>query len=736
MGASRAVGRDRYRAFVSALAYPLGEKAAMLVAETLMRHNLLRAILGRPAAHALPSDSSPGEAVSRLRDDMMHISVFMCWTADPVGQLLAFGIAFVTLARIDIRITLFGFLPLVITLAFVNLLNNRIRRYRKANQESIGQVTGLLGELFGAVQAVKVAGAEQHVVAHLERVNEQRRAAALRDQLLTNLINAFSFGAANIATGVLLILAAQSLQSGQFTVGDFALFASYLGWMAFVMGMVGGYVTRYHQVGVSLRRAIELLQGAADEVLTNHDRDVRMRGALPTVAAPARSEQTALQTLAASGLTYRYPDSEHGVAAVNLRIERGQFVVITGRIGSGKSTLLRALLGLLTPQAGEVRWNDKRIDDLAGFMAPPQVAYTPQVPRLFSETLRDNLLMGLGAAAPGDGISLQAALYQAVLDRDIPRLDDGLETMVGPRGVRLSGGQMQRAAAARTFVRQPELLVFDDVSSALDVETERLMWERLDQRAQVTGARVQPGTLAETATCSQSAVTCLVVSHRRAALQRADWIIVLKEGRVEAQGRLDALLASSAELRDLWQLETKQLEDERPAAKDVSTGHAPSHGSRQPCNMQKILHERQTNLAGCQLCFAQAIRNFNLRRRPQPTASGHYRFRCCLAWVMLQHRRSPRCLPSRLIQMESDTIVAEKLAATLRATSPASFQNGDTSWSLWHGSPQLYLRVWPGGWARHLWPVHAVRRNAGSYGGQHSPRHTSGWLNFGSSWQG
>lgn len=519
----------------TALAYPLGEKASMLVADALMRHNLLRSMLQRPGANALPPDSSPGEAVSRLRDDLDHISVFLVWTADPLGQLLAVAIAFTTLARIDLGTTLLSFLPLAVILAAVNLLNARIRRYRKASQESIGQVTGLLGELFGAVQAVKVAGAERHVVAHLQRVNEARRAAALRDQLLTNLINALSFGATNVATGVLLILAARSLQTGRLGVGDFALFASYLSWMAVVMGMVGGYVARYQQVGVSLRRAVELLQGAPTELLVRHDGDVRMRGPLPSLPAPAAPAEAPLRSLEVAGLTYRYPGGANGVEAVDLRVERGEFVVITGRIGSGKSTLLRALLGLLPPAAGEVRWNGRRPAELASFMVPPRVAYTPQVPRLFSETLRDNLLMGLGADGAEEDELLGGALHQAVLDHDLPRLERGLETVVGPRGVRLSGGQLQRAAAARMFVRRPELLVFDDLSSALDVETERLLWERL---------AAEPG-----------AQTVLAVSHRRAALLRADRIIVLKGGRVESEGRLDALLASSAELRELWHAE-------------------------------------------------------------------------------------------------------------------------------------------------------------------------------------
>lgn len=489
----------RWTGFVSAVVQWHGAWVGWL---TIPRVNMLSALAtgSGPAAGRLPASS--GEAVSRFRDDTQDVGLVLDVWLDVSASIISSLIALVVIASIDVVAAVSVAVPIGLALLVSTWLGPSLRRWRRAAREATAAVTSFIGDTFGSVLAVKAGGAERAVDEAFTRLNHRRATVARRDAIGSELVRSLGYGTGEVTVGIVLLLVASSFRRGELSVGDVALFASYVVNVIAGLPKWAGRLGAFHrQADVSVDRLGQLMGG--DRRAPVQPTRTYLRHGPP---APVRDDHRPdpLHQLDIRGLTVRHPSSGRGVTDVDLTVRAGELVVVTGVVGAGKSSLLRGLLGLVTPEAGEVRWNGHVVADPSTFLVPPRVAYLPQVPRLFSETLAETVLLGL----PAD--ELEQALWLACLEEDLARMPDGQDTLIGPRGLRLSGGQVQRTAAARALVRRPDLLIVDDLSSALDVETEIRLWDRL----RTAGTR-----------------TALLVSHRPHVLDLADRVIVLDDGR-------------------------------------------------------------------------------------------------------------------------------------------------------------------------------------------------------------
>jgi ATP-binding cassette subfamily B protein len=475
--------------------------------QTFLRANMLVAQLASGGPEAGQPVGSAGEAITHFRDDVEDVTMFIDGLIDVSAGLVFTVFAAAVLGSIDAGAAAILIVPLAGVAVATRTLDNRIKRYRATDRAAAASVSGFLGDVMSAATTVKVNGAADAALGRLRTLVDARRHTAVRDRVLDDGVQAFAQGAADVGLGFVLLVSAGALASGAFDVGKLAVFTAYLGWLSFLPRMVGRVMARRKQAGVAFERMRGLVaDGDVRNTVRPRQLPIGRREARPRIDA-ARPSREPLDVLEVRGLSAHH-STGGGVHDISFTIRRGSFTVLTGPIGSGKSTLLRALLGLCNDQvstSGDVTWNGTEVADRAAFFVPPNAAYLPQVPQLISDSVADNITLGAAPVA-----ALLRALDLAAVRADIDEMPAGVATLIGPRGLRLSGGQRQRVAAARAVVHAPELVVLDDLSSALDVETELELWANL----------------------AAAGMTVLAVSHRAVAFDRAGQVLRLEAGRI------------------------------------------------------------------------------------------------------------------------------------------------------------------------------------------------------------
>jgi len=348
-----------------------------------------------------------------------------------------------------------------------------------------------------SARTVKLAGRTPEVHAHLRAVDSGRVQAAVYEHR----IQTFLDGVPIVMVQVGVVAAWAFLLWDVWGLATAVLVANAVNGFDW-FGRVAGSVVTEAPGTSGWMKATSRFAGGVNLARIPDDIDL-ISGVAPRAVEPPRQS---LETLTMVDLTVVHDDGTVGVMGVDLTVERGELVLLLGQIGSGKSSLLSGLAGLLT-HTGAIRWNGAEVSDAESFLRPAQVAHVAQVPRVMSGTFRDNVQLGFADRA------FERPVADARLGEDVEEAG-GADAIVGHRGVRLSGGQVQRLALARALAADTELLLADDVSSALDAATEIELWQALRERH----------------------TTVIGATSKRAALAQADRVVVLTEGRVAAVG--------------------------------------------------------------------------------------------------------------------------------------------------------------------------------------------------------
>jgi len=475
----------------------------------IIRKNIFKQIFDMPGAKMINGIST--QNLSKFKDDAEDIAQCIVNSISAISMTIFTIFAILIMLKINVYLTMATVVPMFLILILIKIAGKKLRKYRENSRQSTEALNHFVGELFTYTQIIKLYNVKNSMISKLGEINKERQEKCTKDKVLNDVLSQTSYNLVHLSLGIILLLGSSLLKSGSFTIGDFALFEYYFWFIGATFPYIlSEFYKSYKQIPVAFSR-LGTISEDIDVVRSLRLKDTNYKGSNnfnhEYLKMCNNKEIYEFTDIDVESLNYMYPRTNTGISDISFSLHKNSLTVITGDVGSGKTTLARVFLGQLKKNSGSVKIDGTLIKEEAEFFVPPFCGYTSQSPRFFMGTIKENILLGIDEHT----VDMEKILYFSALDDDMGQFSNGLDTEVGVNGANLSGGQRKRLAMARMLACKPSLIVVDDYSSSLDINTEKTIWDRLFESKNYT---------------------CILVSHRKSIIDSADCVITLKKGKL------------------------------------------------------------------------------------------------------------------------------------------------------------------------------------------------------------
>ena len=462
-----------------------------------------------------------GDTMSRMINDIQALRLMSAFGfLHIINTTMIYTLVIIQMVNIHPILTLWVLLPVPFALFVIRFFVKKLYGYIKASQEQLGSITDFFVESVANIGLIKTYTAEKRIISEMQKDNAQYRDTQIGLASIRSTMFPFIATIGSIGQIILLYKGGQLIISGAISIGELVAFSTYLVLLAWPTAALSWLINIIQRGIASLARVQDILSTPPH----------------PQINAPHKYELTSPPTISLKNLTFRYDDASQAVLSnISFSIDAGKRLGIFGATGSGKTTLAN-LISLIEPtDPGTLFYNDTDITRINATDLRSGISVVPQKRFLFSTSIFNNIVFS-DPSLPRD--EAQLAAKRACVLNDIQAFPDQWDTLVGEKGIILSGGQQHRLAMARAYAAHHQVLILDDVLSSVDHETEQQMIEALYN--------------------DFNHPTTIIIAHRISALSACDHIIVLDAGKIIDQGSHQELISRDGPYKATWQYQ--QLE--------------------------------------------------------------------------------------------------------------------------------------------------------------------------------